>query len=92
MIGFTLPQGQFQVLTFLDKDEHPQIIKRMKITADLYREQGIETEILEISGSNFFEKIFSTLILGYWISYYLALEYGQDPTPVAMVEKFKKLL
>jgi len=39
-----------------------------------------------------FYKIFSTLYLGDWISYYLALEYGQDPTPVEMVEKFKGLI
>jgi len=92
MIGFTLPQGQFQVLTFLDKDDHPQILKRMKITADLYRAKGIETEIVEMPGKNIFEKIFLTLILGDWISYHLALQYGQDPTPVPMVEEFKKLL
>jgi len=27
-----------------------------------------------------------------WTSYYLALEYGQDPTPVDMVENLKKIL
>jgi hypothetical protein len=30
--------------------------------------------------------------LGDFTSYHLALKYGQDPTPVAMVEELKKLL
>jgi hypothetical protein len=29
-------------------------------------------------------------MLGDWTSYYLALEYRVDPTPVKMVEDFKK--
>jgi glucose/mannose-6-phosphate isomerase len=92
MVGFTLPQAKFHFLTFIDKSEHPQNVKRMKITADLYKEKEMETDFLEIKGENTFEKIFSTLLLGDWISYYLALEYNQDPNPVEMVENFKKLL
>ncbi len=37
-------------------------------------------------------KTFSTLMLGDFTSYYLALEYGIDPAPVAMVEEFKKAM
>jgi len=33
-----------------------------------------------------------SIALSDFTSYYLALAYGQDPTPVDMVEKFKKLL
>jgi len=92
MLGFTLPQGNFYILAFLDKNDHPQIIKRIKITADLYMKKGIPTEVIEMESGNYFETIFSALIMGDWISYYLALEYGQDPTPVDMVEELKKLL
>ncbi len=90
MVGFTLPQTSFHILSFLDQAEHPQNIKRMKITSELLEKKGIATTFLEMDGENAFEKIFSSLLLGDWISYYLALSYGQDPTPVKMVEDLKK--
>ena len=64
----------------------------MKITAELYREKGIQSEIVKIKGRTYLEKCFCILLLGDWVSYYLAIEYGQDPTPVDMVEDLKKEL
>ena len=46
----------------------------------------------EIKSGDFLFKVLSTLILGDWVSYYLALEYKIDPTPVKIVEEFKKKL
>lgn len=92
MLGWTLPQGKFHIITLLDKSEHPQVIKRMHITASLLKEKGVETTIIEMENGNILNTIFSTLLLGDWASYYLALKYGQDPTPVKMVEDLKKLL
>ncbi|OGI16589.1 MAG: bifunctional phosphoglucose/phosphomannose isomerase [Candidatus Moranbacteria bacterium RIFCSPHIGHO2_02_FULL_40_12b] len=92
MIGYTLPQGKFHVITLLDKNDHPQNIKRMEITAEMLKEKGIGTTIIEIENDNIFNTIFSTLLLGDWVSYYLALAYNQDPTPVEMVEDLKKRL
>jgi len=92
MVGFTLPQAKFHVITLLDPTDHPQNQKRMRLTADLMKEKGISTDIIEMPSNNVFHTIFSTLILGDWVSYYLALEYGQDPTPVEMVEDLKKML
>jgi len=92
MIGFTLPQGKFHVLMLLDKKDCPQNIKRMKITARLLQKKSVMTSVVEMEDENILETIFSTLILGDWTSYYLALKYGQDPTPVKMVEDLKKLL
>lgn len=92
MVGFTLPQGKFHVITLLDKNDHPQNIKRMRITAELLQEKGIETTIIEMENDNIFNTIFSTMLLGDWTAYYLALAYNQDPTPVEMVEDLKKKL
>lgn len=92
MVGYTLPQGKFHVMTLLDKNDHPQNIKRMRITAELLQEKGIETTVIEMENDNVFNTIFSTLLLGDWTAYYLALAYNQDPTPVAMVEELKKKL
>jgi glucose/mannose-6-phosphate isomerase len=92
MVGFTLPQAKFHILSLIPPKNHPQNLKRMEITAELLRKKEVGTTFVNMPGNNVFENIFSTLILGDWISYYLALAYGQDPTPVEMVEDFKKLL
>ena len=45
-----------------------------------------------MDGDDAFSKMFLSITLADWTSYYLALEYGQDPTPVDMVEQLKKIL
>lgn len=92
MVGWTLPQGRFFVLMIRDLDTHPQNLKRIEITAQLLRAKGVEVEILDMGGETVYERMFQSILLGDFAAYYLALEYGQDPTPVAMVEELKKLL
>jgi glucose/mannose-6-phosphate isomerase len=92
MVGWTLPQGTFSALFLRDLADHPRIVKRIGITAELLRGKGVAVEIIDLAGETIFEKMFSSVMLGDFTSYYLALEYGQDPTPVDMVEQLKKLL
>jgi glucose/mannose-6-phosphate isomerase len=92
MISFTNPQSPFIAFFLIDDNDHSQIKKRAKITAELYRKKGVSTEIIKIKGKSYLEKTLNCLVLGDWASYYLALEYGQDPTPVEMVEELKKKL
>jgi glucose/mannose-6-phosphate isomerase len=92
MVGWTLPQGQFFVLMLRDTETHPQVLKRFEITAELLRQKGVTVEILDMSGGSVYSKVFTSIALGDFASYYLALEYGQDPTPVALVEELKKML
>lgn len=92
MVGFTNPQGKFFIIMLKDPEDNPQNLKRYEVTSQVLSEKGIESEILEMHGANVISKMFSSLNLADWTSYYLALEYGQDPTPVDMVEDFKKRL
>ncbi len=92
MVGWTLPQGKFTTLFLRDPADHPRNLKRFEITAGLLREKGLVVETIDLMGESVFEKMFASVMLGDFASYYLALEYGQDPTPVDMVEKLKKLL
>ena len=92
MIGFTNPQADYFILMLRDGDGNQKNIKRFEITSQILKKKNIDSEIIEMEGENIFYKIFATLYLGDWVSYYLALEYNQDPTPVDMVEEFKNLL
>ncbi|MFZ2300218.1 MAG: bifunctional phosphoglucose/phosphomannose isomerase [Candidatus Moraniibacteriota bacterium] len=92
MVGFTLTQATFIVLMLSDPDDDPRNLKRFRVTAELLRAQGVEVENIVMQGTSVFEKMFRTILLADFASYYLALAYGTDPTPVDMVEKLKKLL
>lgn len=90
--GFVRPNGNFHVLFIRDKEDHPKVRKRMEVVKKIVEEKGIGTSMVDTHGSNLLERIISTIYLGDWASYYLAMDYGVDPTPVEMVEKFKKML
>ncbi|MFZ2187083.1 MAG: bifunctional phosphoglucose/phosphomannose isomerase [Candidatus Moraniibacteriota bacterium] len=92
MVGFTNPQGKFIILMLRDLGDYSKDLKRFEVTAELLRSKGIEAEIIDMVGESVFAKIFTSIALGDFTSYYLALEYGQDPTPVDMVEELKALL
>ena len=74
------------------KDSHSRILKQMEITKDLIEKEGVKVEIIDMKGKTMLEKIFSSIILGFWTAYWLALEYKIDPTPIKMVEEFKRRL
>jgi glucose/mannose-6-phosphate isomerase len=90
MIGFTRLIGNYHVIIFKVLEDHERILKRFDITAKILKEKGIKVTIIEMKGKNDLEKIFSSLLLFDWVSYYLAIEAGQDPAPVKMVEDLKK--
>lgn len=64
----------------------------MEITSKMLAKKGIRSSTIAIEGKAPLEKIFNTLLLGDWIAYYTAVLHGVDPTPVVMVEEFKKLM
>jgi len=94
MTGFTLSknQGKFYALFLRDKEDHPRIKKRMEITSWLLKSKKVEITFIDSKGSNRLERMFSLINLGDWVTYYLALENGVDPTETELQVKFKKKL
>lgn len=73
-----------------EKEENKRNLKRMKIMAEILKIRGIKVFSQAIEGKTFFERFFSTMLIGDWASYYLAIFQGIDPIPVKLVEEFKK--
>lgn len=92
MVGYTNPQGKFFVIMLKDSDDDQRNLKRYTATANLLKQKGIESKIIEMDGEDIFSKMFLSISFADWISYYLALEYKQDPTPVDLVEELKAIL
>lgn len=83
---------KFFLILLQDKSDHPRVKRRMEILSSIFSERGIKNLIIYMKEKDIFEKIFSSLLLSDWVSFYLAIFSGQDPTPLQLVEKFKKML
>lgn len=82
----------FYFVLLKDEADHSKIKRRMEILEKLYRDRGFFVEPVRIEGKNVFHKMFSSLILADWTTYYTAQEYGVEAEQVPMVEEFKKLI
>jgi glucose/mannose-6-phosphate isomerase len=91
-IGFTHPQDNYFIIMLRNQSGNKKNLKRYDLTADFLKDRGIKVEIIDILPGDIFFQMFSTIALGDWTSYYLALKYNTDPNAVTMIEKFKKEL
>jgi len=94
MVGFTNVKktSNFHIQVIKDKDDHERIAKRMELTSLLLKKKGIKTDFAETKDGSKMFRMFSSLLLGDWTSYYLAINNRIDPTPVEIVEEFKRLM
>ena len=82
----------FLILLFRDKHMHPRLVKRMDITSDILRKEGVELIDIWSRGEDLLSRIFSLIYIGDFISFYLAILYGIDPTPVDKITYLKNEL
>ena len=80
------------VVLISDVDDHPRNQKRLRIIKKLLQERKIEVTEVALTGENYLSRLFTALSLGLWTSYYLALLYQTNPTPVKIIEEFKEEL
>ncbi len=100
MVGYTNCKAQFPnkksgfcVIIIRDlKNDNPDILKRMKLTAGLIKKRNTPVDFINLESRNFFEKIFSNILLANFTAYYLALEYKIDPEQVKIIEDLKAKL
>jgi len=95
MVGFTdhgpySNHSNFRLLILKNTTEGERILKRMWLTAEILRENGVLSQVIKINGRNSFEKMFSNILLSYWTSYFLALRYHVDPSTQDITEEFKR--
>lgn len=90
--GVQQPESQFGAsmhLFLLAKHDHPRNQIRCQITKETFMLEGQNTDIYTARGDSRLANIWTTLLFGDYLSYYLAISYGIDPTPVAMLAQFK---
>ena len=94
MVGFTDKKNisGFYVLIIRDKQDHSRTLKRMELMSSILKKKSVKNSFIETIDGSMMLKFFEILLLGDWTSYYIAINNKIDPTPVEMVEEFKKLL
>lgn len=92
LVGFSNTQDRYHLVLIQDPDDNTQINRRMQVVTQVLSEYNIPSTCITMLGTDRLTKIFSSLMIADWTSYYLALKLGIDPTPVKLVEDFKVLL
>lgn len=82
---------QLRVL-MLKEEGNSRMNKRMQLTKQLLQEHNIKTKEIALEGGTLLEKIFNSVLLSDWTTFYLAKQYGIDPEAVPIIEEFKKQL
>ena len=92
MIGYSNLGDRYFAIMLKDPADDSRNHKRYEVTAGILKEVGVESITLELGGATVFEKLFNSIYLADFAAYYLSEKNQVDPTPVAMVEEFKKRL
>lgn len=71
---------------------HPRVQVRVQVTADLLARQGIPHHTLQVQGESALAQMLWAIHYGDFVSYYLAMLYGVDPSPVRSIAYLKEQL
>ena len=72
--------------------DHPRNQKRIDLSIQFFLEAGIAVDSVAAQGEGRLAQLWSLLQFGDYVSYYLALNYGIDPTPVEALNTLKAAL
>jgi glucose/mannose-6-phosphate isomerase len=95
IIGWeTFREKQFnaKILAILDDDYHPQIQKRFKITRALAQRNKVDVITLSSSEKLMKVRIMDLIYMGDWITYYLSILRGFDPSEIDYIIELKQSL
>lgn len=85
-------QFRVKVINLLDGDYHPQVKKRFQITSELIQKTDTEIINLESVKPDFKVRLMDLVYMCDWISYYLGLLRGKDPSEIENINVLKNSL
>jgi len=80
------------VLFVISGIENERIKKRIEITSEIISQKIKEVLTVKLKGDTIFEKLLYLIILGDWVSYYLAILNKVDPTEIKEIDILKESL
>jgi glucose/mannose-6-phosphate isomerase len=95
VVGYAEPEtlSDRLVVVFLASDlDHPRNRRRAALSGELLKTAGIDHQVVNLAGRNRLAAAMSGVVLGDYVSVYLGLLYGHDPTPVEAITLLKARL
>jgi glucose/mannose-6-phosphate isomerase len=95
VVGYQLPRDLIAkiMVVLLSSSSFPKRVQLLyRITEQLLKQAEISFQQVDSEGSSPLAQIMSLVLFGDYISYYLALLYRTNPTPVKAIEYLKKQL
>ncbi|MCC6905492.1 MAG: bifunctional phosphoglucose/phosphomannose isomerase [Anaerolineae bacterium] len=92
VVGIEHPERFVQtvmVVQLTSSYDHPRVQLRHRFTHELYLQQGLLNETIRAQGKSRLAQQFSLIQFGDYVSYYLAMVYGADPTPIGPIDTLK---
>lgn len=91
--GLRFPPGAAQQLCILllrSSLYHPRLARRCELTTKLLAEAGFPCVPVEARGEEPLAQIMTAVLLGDYVSYYLGMLHGVDPSPVPNLDRLKR--
>ena len=95
LVGWLYPEDVLRrigVVLLRDKGDHPQIQRRFELSRELIRGKAGGVYEIWSEGESMLSRVMSALYLGDFLSLYLAYLNNTDPTPVQVIDYFKRKL
>jgi glucose/mannose-6-phosphate isomerase len=84
--------NRFIVLLIRDPEDFPRTKKRFDAIRNIIQGAGVAVEEVEIDHGSLLSRMFQMIYFGDWVSYWLALMNGVDPTEIPVITKLKNIL
>jgi glucose/mannose-6-phosphate isomerase len=95
VVGYQFPsemRDRILVLMLHSSLLHRRVSDRYRLTAEILAQAGIGYNVVEAKGDSPLAQMMSLVLLGDYVSFYLAMLNGVDPTPVPPIDFLKKRL
>lgn len=95
VVGYQFPKGlaeRILVVMLTSSLKHPRNRVRLQITQEILTRHRVSCETIEAHGKSPLAQMLSAIHFGDYVSYYLAMLYEVDPTPVKVINYLKKRL
>lgn len=95
IMGWEYPgplQEMIGVIVLRDREDLPRIQRRIEVTRELIADRAGYWAEVQSQGESRLARMMSLVNLGDWVSLYLAVLLGVDPTPVPLIGQLKEVL
>ncbi|MCZ2128061.1 MAG: bifunctional phosphoglucose/phosphomannose isomerase [Anaerolineales bacterium] len=74
------------------KSDHPRNHLRSDLMRQAFMLEGLNTDVIEARGDSLIAQIWSLILFGDYLAFYLAMAYGADPSEEEAFENLKRML